>query len=427
VDGLRARYRVPYPAVGSEFGEPEMAAIAEVLRSAETLSCGPRRDRFEEDFRALVGTRHALSLSSCTSALQIATHLIGLEPGDEVIATPQTYQATISMLLEMEVTVRFCDIDPDTLNLDPQRLPELVTPRTRAIYLLHYGGLCADMDPIMALAERHGLVVVEDCAHALGARYLGRSAGSLGHIGCFSFQSSKNISTLGQGGMIAFDRDDWAETVRRIRAIEPDADFVPARPRFGPYREPRRPLNQHEKNAFTHDCTALRAGGTNSTLGEVAAAVGSVQLGRLAELNRRRQQITDALDEGLSTLPGIRVRPTPPGHESACHLYTFFAAPDAGPSREAIAWALEDLGVEMQLRYFPLHLLPEWRRRGGGFGQCPIAERLWFEEHLNLPCYPQLTDAQVAYMVEAVGTAIGRAREHPATLTAGTVARRRHG
>lgn len=402
-------YVVPYPALGSDFGEAELAAVAEVLGSGARLSCGPRREQFERQFQSLVGSRYAFSLTSGTAALEMATYLLGLRPGDEVIATPQTYQATIQPLLALDVSVRFCDIDPLTLNLDARHLADLVTPRTRAIYLVHYGGLPADMNPIRHIADRHGLVVVEDCAHALGATYFGQPAGSLGHIGCFSFQSSKNITTLGEGGMITFDRCDWADVIRRIRAIEADADFVYASAQFGPYRKPGRALNEHEKNAYTHACTTVRCAGTNSTLSEVAAAVGTVQLGRLDELNERRSRITGMLDAGISELPGVRVCRTPSGYRSACHLYTFFVDARTGLTREAVAWALEDLGVEIQLRYFPLHLLPEWRMKGHGFGECPVAERLWFEEHLNLPCYPMLTNDQVAYLVEAVGIAVERA------------------
>jgi perosamine synthetase len=406
----RTGYRVPYPAIGSRLGAEEVAAVAEVLRSGDTLSCGQRREQFEASFRALVGTRYAFSLTSCTTALELATCLIGFRPGDEVICTPQTYQATIEPLLDLDVRVRFCDIDPDTLNLEPRCLQALVTPRTRAIYLVHYGGLCAAMDPIMEVAELHGLVVVEDCAHALGASYFGRSAGALGHIGCFSFQSSKNITTLGEGGMITFDRDDWADIVARIRGNEPDADFVPSSSPLSPYGPPPTELYEHHKNAYTHDCTALRSGGTNATLGEVAAAVGTVQLRKLEELNRRRREVTSKLDDGLSGLAGVRVLTPPPEHESACHLYTFFVSARAGLSRALVARALEDFGIEMQLRYFPLHLLPEWRRKGHGVGECPVAERLWFEEHLNLPCYPMLTDEQVDIMIEAVTRAVETTR-----------------
>jgi perosamine synthetase len=225
------KYVVPYLARGSVFGDVEFDALRAVLASDETLSCGKQRDLFEEEFASYIGVPYAVSVTNCTVALEMATYLVGLQPGDEVIAATQTYQATIQPLLGLgDITVRFCDIDPDSLNVDPECVRALAGPRTRAIYLVHHGGVCADMDPIMRVAEEHGIIVIEDSAHALGGHYNGRIPGALGHIGCFSFQSYKNISTLGEGGMITVREPRWNEILRRIRAIEPDADFRPRVP-----------------------------------------------------------------------------------------------------------------------------------------------------------------------------------------------------
>lgn len=398
---------VPYLPVGSTFGEAETEAITRVLRSGRTLSCGPEREAFEREFAEHVGAPRALSLANCTVALEFATYLLSLQEGDEVIAATQTYQANVTPLLNLPVTVRFCDIDPNTLNISPAALESLVTERTRALFLVHHGGMPADMEPIMKIAAARGIAVVEDCAHALGARYHERVPGGIGDFGCWSFQSYKNISTLGEGGMLTLKDAAAARVAERIRAIEPDADFV-ARPSgtLAGLAAPGDGVERHEKNAYTEDCVAIHHPGTNSTLCEPAAAVGRVQLRRLNELVARRRDIATRLDAGLSGIDGIRVQRRVPGVESAHHLYTCFLDPATGIGRDALLQRLLARGIQVQLRYFPVHLLPEWRLRGHGPGECPVAERIWFHEQINLPIYPQLADWQADYMVEQVADAV---------------------
>lgn len=401
------RYRVPYLPAGSTFGQEEIDAVARVLQSGGKLSCGPERDAFEAEFAAYTGATYVMSLTNCTVALEMATYLLNLQPGDEVIAATQTYQANVTPLLNLPVTVKFCDIDPDTLNVSPESFADLVTDRTRALYLVHHGGIPADMAPIMEIANQRGVWVVEDCAHALGAQYHGQTPGTLGHIGCWSFQSYKNMSTLGEGGAVTLADPTWADVVRRIRAIEPDADFQPQSPSpFFGYATPTDSIERHAKNAYIEDCVALRHPGTNSTLAEPAAAVGRVQLARLDAFVTRRREIADHLDKGLAGIPGIRVQPRRPGVDSAHHLYTFFLDPATAIDRDAFIARLDADGIQVQLRYFPIHLLPEWRRLGHGIGECPVAERVWFREQVNLPIYPQLENWQIDFMVETVHAAM---------------------
>lgn len=404
-------YAVPYRGQGSVFDEEDISAVDSLLRSGVHLSDGHEANAFEREFARAVGARHALALTNCTVALELATHLAGLEPGDEVIATPMTYQSTVLPLLARPVDVSFCDVDSNSLSLDPERLAEMIGARTRAIYVTHYGGLMAEMDAIMELAREKGIFVIEDCAHALGSVYRGnRRAGTLGDAGCWSFQSLKNISTLGQGGMITVGDARHAEVVARLRAMEPDADFVelPEGRRFGQYgSEARTPVARHDKNAYTHDCVGIRSGGTNAIMSDVAAAVGRTQLGKLEVFVERRRAIARRLDEALSEIPGVRVQVEPPGSRHAYHLYSFFVSPSEGLDRDNVVERLHECDVEIVLRYFPLHLLPEWRYRGGRFGACPTAERIWFEELVNLPIYPTLSDAQVDHMISAVRWAVG--------------------
>lgn len=398
------RYAVPYAGIGTVIDDSDLEAVREVLRSGRPLSQGAVRLSFEERFSEHIGTRHAISVTSGTVALELAIRLLDLAPGDEVITTPQTYQATIQPLLDTGVRVRFADIRADTANIDPDRVAELVTGRTRAIILVHYGGLPADMDRLMRLAEAHDLVVIEDAAHALGSLYRGRRPGSIGHLGCFSFHSSKNITTLGEGGMITLNRDDWAERLRRVRGNQADLVLNDARQRFGRSVTPA-PGALYPGEAYTHDCVGVRRAGTNATLSEPAAAVGLVQLDKLSGLVARRQAVAAQLAAELAGFDGVRTQVVPPDVQHAYHLFTFFVDPDR-IDRDELVRCLYAQGVETYLRYFPLHLLPEWRARGHRHGECPVAERLWFFEHMNLPCHPSLSDAQVRMLATALGCAL---------------------
>ncbi|MFD8361538.1 DegT/DnrJ/EryC1/StrS family aminotransferase [Streptomyces hygroscopicus] len=400
-------YRVPYLPYGSTLGSAELEAVAQVIGSGETLSGGAWRTRFEEGFRAYAGTAHAMSVTSGTVALEFAIHLLDLQPGDEVVVTPQTYQATVQPLLQYpEVRVRFCDVEADTLNLDPESLVKLVNDRTRAIIVVHYGGLPADMDAIMGLAGERGILVIEDSAQALGSSYHGRRPGSLADIGCFSFHSSKNITTLGEGGMLTFHNDDWADRVDRLRGNEADAVFVPRDHRFGTSRAPL-PGALYPGLAYTHDCVALLRHGTNATLSEAAAAVGVAQLRSLPAFVAARQAIAGRLREVLCGYPDLVGLPAvPDGVEPSHHLFTFFVREPERLSRDRLIHELDDRGVQVPIRYFPLHLTPEWRSRGHRYGECPTAERLWFEEQMNLPCHPGLTDKQVDLLCELLADSL---------------------
>jgi len=373
-----------------------------------TLSCGPERSAFEQEFAFLIGVDPCLAVatSSCTVALELATYLADLQPGDNVVVMPQSYQATINPLLALNVELRFGDVDANTLCLDPASVEPLIDDRTRAVYLTHYGGLMVDLVGLRHVLANRDVTIIEDCAHAQGSGIGNRHAGSWGNIACFSFQSMKNISTLGQGGMILVPNEDMAKQLRRLIAVEPDASFEPrsAVGELGPYRPSPPSVFTHDKNAFTHNCTGIRRHGTNSTLPEPAAAVGRVQLRRISEFLDRRRQIARRIDQYIGNIPGIRPQRTPEGYVHSHHLYTCFVESEIG--NQAIAAAMMKSGVEIQQRYFPLHLLPEWRGRGGRVGQCPVAEKVWFSKQLNLPIYPAMTDDQVDHIAGALRDAI---------------------
>jgi perosamine synthetase len=408
-------YRVPYSGQGSIMGLEEAEAMVRALQQ-DTLAYGPLRDEFEAAFARYTGVKYAFSTTNCTTALYLSVQLLGLGPNDEVIVTPQTFWATIRGLQAAGVQLRFADIDPNSLNIDPATIESKITPRTKAIYLVHLGGLMADMDVIMDIARRHGLYVVEDCAHAPGAEYKGRKAGSIGDIGCFSFHSIKNMTTLGEGGMITFNRDEWAGVVRPLSSI---GALYSRRPRpeerIGPYLKPSHVYVDHAAGAYSYDAEGPVRVGNNYRMGEVAAAVGLVQLRRLDAFNEMRRQIGHRLDEGLEKVEGIRVQQESAGCRHIYHLYVLFYQPlraGSNAEKEEFIRILDaEEGICIQNRYFPVHLLPEVRAQGHDFGECPVAERVWFEQHVNLPIFPALKPDQVEYMIEAVTRAVKRVRK----------------
>ncbi|MFI1917102.1 DegT/DnrJ/EryC1/StrS family aminotransferase [Nocardia sp. NPDC020380] len=403
------KYAVAFPRRGSILDANELNAVCDLLADNAPLSAGEWRDRFEEKFRQHIGSRYALSVTSGTTALEIGIRLLDLRPGDEVIATCQTFQASIQPLLDLGVRVRFCDIDAETANIDPDAIAGLITPDTKALILVHYGGNPADMDQICTIAHQHGLLVLEDCAHAIGASYRGRKPGSLGDIGCFSFHSSKNITTLGEGGMITFDRDEWAERADRIRSNEVDAVLGPPGSALG-LPPSALPWMKFADGAYRHSYTQILGSGTNAVLCEPACVAGIVQLDKLDGFVARRRMIAARLDEVLAAHPElVRLPAVDPRDEHAYHLYTFFVR-TGEEARYRLIRALDEQGVEVQLRYFPLHLTPEWQSRGHRPGECPVAERLWFSEHMNLPCHPSLSDEQVELMCAALENSLNHLR-----------------
>jgi perosamine synthetase len=403
-------FTVPYSGVSNRLGDAEAAAVLDALRQ-DTLAMGPLAGRFERRFAAMLGARHAQATSSCTTALFLAAQVLGLGPGDEVITTPQTFWVTAWPLQARGCTIRFADIEPNSLNLDAGSVARLITPRTRSIWVVHHGGQAVDMDPIMALARRHGLTVVEDCAHAPGALYKGRRVGSIGDIGCFSFHSLKNMTT-GEGGAFVTSSDAYAEKARALGTIHTWGAMVPrSEARLGPYARPGY-RDPHARAAFTRDYADGYDVGNNYRMSELAAALGLVQLDRLEALNERRREIARALDEGLARIPGISVQRERPEAPHVRHLYTCFVDPAVvGAPRDELIRLLQEVeGVEIVLRYFPIHLLPELRADGHAPGECPVAERTYFEHQLQLPIYAHLTDAQVEHMIGAVARSVATLR-----------------
>ena len=390
-------------SVGAILGEEEIEAIRRVISSGQSLAWGPERTAFEEDFRAYCQARHAISVSSCTAALHLCAQVLRLGPGDEVVCTPQSFQSTTLALIARGVRVRFADIDPKTLNIAPDSIEGKINERTKAIYLVHHGGNPADMDPIRKIAAAHDIPVVEDCAHAAGTEYRGQKIGA-GDLCCFSFHSLKNMTTLGEGGMLTTNNDEWAAEAGALRTMGVIGEKVDrGTDRIGPYAKPDSKVFDHAGISWTQDYAGIEELGTHYRLSAVQAAVGRVQLRKLDGFIATRARVAQRYTEAIAEIPGLRPVKVAEGDKSAWHLYTCFVEPDSGVDRDRFAKYLDnERGVQIILRFWPLHLSAEHRAEGHGFGESPICEKVWFEQQINLPICAAMEDWEIDTVIEAL-------------------------
>jgi perosamine synthetase len=388
--------KAPYSFFGSTFGPEEIEAIAAAMQQ-ETMTMGPMVERFQKEFAEYLGVKHAFAVCNCTTALYLATQLIGIRPGDEVITTPMTYIATSMSPLRQGARIVFADVDPRTVNLDPQSVAEKITPDTKAIYVVHYAGQAADMDPIMQLAQQFNLAVVEDVAHAPGALYKGRKVGSIGDIGCFSFHSLKNMTCLGEGGMLVTNNDAYAAKVPLLRCLNMQA-YANQRDYWLPYHYDIVEVDEYLGHKFL--------------MNEVQAAVGRVQLRKLDALNSTRRAHAHWMSEKLSTVAGITVPYEDPNCLHAYHLYTLMLDdPIREDDRDEFLRILyREEGVQAILHYLPVYLFTLYKKRGYEPGLCPVAERT-FRRLLNLPIHPRLTQIELHAMVDGVANAVQKLLE----------------
>lgn len=401
-------WKVPYSGISNRIGLEEAEAVVRVLRQ-DSLNKGPTAQRLEQAFCAKIGVKHALAMNSCTTALFLSAQILGLKEGDEVITTPQTFWVTTWPMLVRKCKIRFVDIDPNSLNIDPATIEPLVNAKTKAIYVVHYGGQAVDMDPVMTIARKYNLRVVEDCAHAPAATYKGRCVGTIGDVGCFSFHSLKNMTT-GEGGMLVTNDSDLYEFAEPLGTIHMyGLMYERTDKRIGPYKEPAYYKDWHAKQSFNKDYVDGNFEvGSNYRMSDLQAALGLTQLGKLDELNDRRREIARRLNDGLRGIRGISLQEEKPYARHIYHLYTFFYHPEiVGASKDDFIRYLEqEEGIQIVIRYFPVHLLAEFRALGYQYGECPVAERMYFEHQIQLPIFGHLTDEQIEHMILAVQRAV---------------------
>lgn len=364
--------------------EAEEHAVLEVLRSG-WLTTGQRTRQLEQEFAAYTRAPYAIAVNSCTAAMHLVLAAWGIGQGDEVITTPLTFCATIEAIEYVGATPVLVDIDPATANIDPNRIVEAITPRTRALLPVHYGGLPCEMDTIMDIAHQHNLLVLEDAAHAAGATYKGRKIGTIGHATAFSFYANKNMTT-GEGGMITTDDADLADHCRilSLHGISRDA--------WKRYTA---------TGSWYYEVQAL---GFKYNLPDVLAAIGICQLRKLDAMNARRQQIAAQYHRAFAEMDFLTSFPPtlPSDRTHVWHLYTVLLNLDALTiGRDQFIEELKARNVGVSVHYIPIHYHPHYARYGWRRGDFPNAE-YYYERTLSLPLYPCMTDEDVAYVIEAV-------------------------
>jgi dTDP-4-amino-4,6-dideoxygalactose transaminase len=361
------------PLADLDYGPAEEQAALRVLRS-RWLTMGAVTQEFEAEFARQLGVRHAFAVSNGTHALHLACLALGIGPGDEVIVPALTFVATANAVLYTGAEVRFADIwGRSDLTISPEAIERSLTPRTRAIMVMHYGGYACCMPEIMQIARRHGLAVIEDAAHAPGASLDGRALGTWGEIGCFSFFSNKNLAT-GEGGMIVTDRDDLAARIRPLRS----------------HGMTTLTWDRHQGHAYTYDVTDL---GNNYRIDELRAALGLVQLGKLADNNARRAALTNHYRQALQAqrLPGVEMPFADAKGQSACHILPVLLPP--GIDRKEVMQRMRSAGIQTSIHYPPVHQFSYYRQRYPGVS-LPNTEHVAAVE-LTLPLYPTLTTQDV--------------------------------
>lgn len=403
-------YQIKYGleiANGSLYGPEEAAALQQVL-NAGAPSCGANVKKFEELFATYTGSTHALAVTSATTGLSLCGIAVGLQVGDEIITTPNSWVATAMAFTVLGAKVVFCDTDPRTLNLDPACLEKLFTPRTRAIVPVHLYGQCCDMDAIMEIARRHGVAVIEDCAHSPGATFKGRQSGSLGDMAVFSFHQQKNLSTLGEGGLITTSNRAFFERALSYRSL--CCRTYGGSTKYLPIDEEKFPMNREYWRLQFDDA------GYNFRMTDAQAAVGIVQLARLDGHNRRRAAIAARITSGLKGITGLDLPYTDPRCVSSNHLYVVQLTGAFPLAKRDFMWRLyTEHGIKVWSHYTPIHLTTPYARLGHTAGECPQAEAA-FGRYVSLPIHPGLTDEAIDYMTSTIRTL---AANPPSSATGG--------
>ena len=382
------------PFARPDITEAEIEAVARAMRSG-WVTTGPETKAFEQEFAAYLGRNggenlHAVAVNSATAGLHLALEAIGVGPGDEVIAPTLTFTATVEVARYLGADARLVDIDPVTLNIDPRAIEAAITPATRAILPVHYGGLACGMDAIFAIARRHGLQVIEDAAHALPATHQVAMVGQLPSAAMvFSFYANKTMTT-GEGGMVVTRDEALAARMKvmRLHGISRDA--------FDRFSS-RTPAWYYE----------IVAPGFKYNMTDMAGALGRVQLQRLPAFVQRRQQLAARYLRELKDQPLILPADAPMGDTHAWHLFVLRLSDAARVTRDEVIQRLSDAGIGTSVHYVPLHRQPYWRERYGLTpAQFPHAERA-YKRMFSIPLFTAMSDDEQGRVIAALRAILG--------------------
>ncbi|MBU1153884.1 DegT/DnrJ/EryC1/StrS aminotransferase family protein [bacterium] len=379
------------PFIAHLLEEDDIQSVLEVLRSDWIVS-GPKVIEFEKSFKEYIGCKYAVALNSCTSALHLLLATLNIKEGDEVITTPFTFVATSNAILYQKATPVFVEVREDTFNIDPSKIEEAITPRTKAILLTHYGGQPAQLDEIREIAQRHHLFLLEDAAHAIGAEYKGKKVGSFGLGACFSFHAVKNVIS-GEGGMIATESQEIAEKAKKLRffGIESDA------------------WKRNKSEDYWH--YEVEELGFKYNMMDIQAAMGISQLKKVDRFQITRDQYAEMYNQAFEQIPEIKTPTVLPEVKTSWHLYVIkLNLKMLTISRDNLVRVLRESGVGTNIHYLPLHLHKYFREKFKyQWGNFPICESL-YQQILSLPLYQKMTREEVNLVIEIVTDTIKKYR-----------------
>lgn len=376
------RFHVP------DIGEEEIESVVATLRSG-WLTTGSRVKQFEEEFAAVIGAPHAVAVNSCTAALHLALDAAGVREGDEVIVPTMTFAATAEVVTYFNAKPVLVDCTADTLNIDPDKIEQAITPRTKAIIPVHFAGHPCDMDKIMRIARAHGLPVIEDAAHALPARYKGKMVGTIADATCFSFYATKNMTT-GEGGMVTTQNAEWAARMRMmsLHGLSRDA------------------WNRYSaKGGWAYD---ILYPGFKYNLTDIAAAIGIPQLHKCERFWKAREHYATMYSEAFAEIPGLILPTVRHDVQHAWHLYVLQLDPSRlRVGRDEMIELLKEHEIGTSVHFIPLHLHPYYRDTLGYRPEdCPVATQV-SQRILSLPLYSRMTEDDVQRVISVVWKLVG--------------------
>ena len=370
-----------------DIGEEEIESVTAALRSG-WLTTGSKVKQFEEEFAAMVGVRHAVAVNSCTAALHLALEAAGVREGDEVIVPTMTFAATAEVVTYFRAKPVLVDCTADTLNIDPEKMEQAMTPKTKAVIPVHFAGHPCRMDEILLIARARNLPVIEDAAHAFPARYCGRMVGTIGDATCFSFYATKNMTT-GEGGMVTTNNPEWAARMRlmSLHGLSRDA------------------WNRYSaQGAWAYD---ILSPGFKYNLTDIAAAIGIPQLRKCERFWKIREHYAEVYREGLSDLSELILPRVEPEVRHAWHLYVIrLDTARLCIGRNEMIERLKQAGIGCSVHFIPLHLHPYYRDTWGYRPEdFPVSTKA-YDGILSLPLYPRMTESDIHRVVDVVRTLV---------------------
>ncbi len=386
---LPSQWAVPWSGRGERYTAEEVATVVEAMRESDPQTQGRYQDEFERHFGKVMGADHSFAMSSGTAALEISALLCRLKPGDEVVLPAHTFAATAIPFARTGAKLVWADIHPDTRLVTAETLAAKITPKTKVLIVVHLYGLVADMDPILALARRKNLFVVEDAAQSIGARYKQRRSGTLGDFGCFSFHTHKNISTLGEGGMLTVKDPKLAALVPGLRHNGLRA-----------YAEPREKYWVPAMGDVDFDLDGVWP--YNFCIGEIQCALGAKLLERVDRINAQRRARARKVMDALKEFPELVFQSQPESCEHAHHLLAarYDGARFGAHRDDFIARMVLKHRVKPAVQYYPLYRYPLFKRAGFGAADCPNTD-VFFDNMVSFPFQNWMTDAQADKMIAA--------------------------